>query len=231
MIRLKERNRQIPNGLKFVQAETGFQPIAWSSFDSICRQVLTHRQGNPWLVQKHGWAMTMEGIASEIDFYNSKLCQVHNWPDFIIEDSAAPPDFQSPSLNRPSEGNVAGGSKVKKAVSGLKLLTDWLGSGLKPVERTLAQARAKVCLKCPQNQLGDFWQRMEGLAADEIRTLIEVKKDLDLSIPGEEKLHSCLACDCFMPLKVWVPLVEIKAHTSPEVMAALDKKCWIPKEQ
>lgn len=231
-VRLKDRTRQIPNGFRFLQPETNWEPMAWSSFDSICRQLTTHRQGNPWLAKKYNWSLTQEGIANEVDFYNAKVCQAQGWNDFILEDNGPAPNFQTASLSPPNEAvNVAGGSKIKKAVSGLKLLTDWLGSGLKPVNKGLAENRAKVCRGCPMNQLGDFWQRMEGAAAAELRTLIEVKSDLDLHLTNEDKLHSCMGCDCWMPLKVWVPLNHILENTDSPMRDRLHKDCWIIKEQ
>jgi hypothetical protein len=233
MLRLKDRTRQIPNGFRFLQPETGFEPQKWSSFDSIVQQTLTHRQGNTWLAQKHKWAMTREAIASEVDFYNAKLCQTQGWNAFIIED-AAPESFPTPSLPLPREdaplAGEAGGSKVSRAIGGINLLTDWLGAGIKPVDASLALKRSKVCLKCPMNQLGDFWQRIEAKIAETIRTVLEIKSDLDLKLPDEDRLHSCTACDCWTPLKVQVPIEHIKEQTDAETLAKLHPKCWILKE-
>lgn len=192
-----------------------------------------HRFGNAWLAQKHNWATSIEAISLELDSYNAMLCQSMGWLDFITIDNDAPPDFQKASLPRPDEAqNVAGGrdGKLKKAVSGLKLITDWLGSGLKPVSKGLAEKRAYICRQCPQNKLGDFWQRMEGAAAAELRTLIEVKNDLDLHLEDESNLHSCMVCDCFLPLKAWVPIDHVLTHTSGEVAKELDPSCWILHE-
>ncbi len=232
MTRLKDRTRQIPNGFRFLQPETGFEPQKWSSFDSMVQQILTHREGNSWLAQKNNWAMTRNAIADELDLYNAKLCQAQGWNGFIVEDNSAEPSFPTPSFPRQSEDAplVAEVSKVTKAVGGVRLLTDWLGAGMKPVEQALAEKRAKVCVKCPKNQLGDFWQRIEAKIGQHLGTLIEIKNDLSLKLSTEDKLKSCMACDCWMPLKVWVPLEHILDTTEPDAMAALHPKCWILKE-
>jgi hypothetical protein len=65
--------------------------------------------------------------------------------------------------------------------------------------------------------------------ARNVRTLIEVAKDLKLRTSLDEKLESCMACDCWLKLKVWPPLKHIIENTSPEVMADLDPGCWIKK--
>jgi hypothetical protein len=233
MLRLKDRTRQIPNGFRWLQPETGFEPQRWSSFDSICQQIKTHREGNMWLAQKHKWTLALGAIADELDFYNSKLCQTQGWNAFIIED-AAPESFPTPSLPRLHEDAplvaVESGSKISRAVGGINILTDWLGAGMKPVDASLALKRSKVCLKCPMNQLGDFWQRVEAHIAKTIRTVLEIKSDLDLKLPDEDKLHSCTACDCWTPLKVQVPIEHIKEQTDSETLAKLHPKCWILKE-
>jgi hypothetical protein len=235
-VRLKDRTRQIPNGFRWLQPETGFEPIPWSSFDSICRQLLTHRQGNPWLAQKHKWPMALNAIATQVDAYNAKLCEAHGWHAFIVKDNDAQPDFPTPSLPRPNEDALPAAvaptlvGKVHRAVGGAHLLYDWLGSGMQPVAKELALARSVVCLKCPLNRLGDFWQRLEGTIAENIRSLVAIKNDMILTLPDEKKLYSCKACDCWLPLKAWVPIEFIKDSTDAETMQKFHKSCWIPKE-
>jgi hypothetical protein len=233
MLRLKDRTKPIPNGLRFLQPETNWEPIPWSSLTSIAQQLLTHREGNMWLAKKHNWVLSLDAIIDEVDFYNAKICQSQGWYGFIIED-AAPESFPTPSLPLPREDaplvEAAGGSKISRAVGGINLLTDWLGAGMKPVDASLALKRSKVCLKCPMNQLGDFWQRIEAKIAETIRTVLEIKSDLDLKLPDEDKLHSCTACDCWVPLKSFVPISHIKETTDEETLAKLHPKCWILKE-
>lgn len=109
-------------------------------------------------------------------------------------------------------------------------MVDWLGSGLRPVESELASKRAKICSECPLNIDGDFWQRMEGMAAQAVKLLVKAKNNMKLNTPSDDALKSCGACDCWLATKVWVPLPHILAHTKKETMAKLDKNCWITRE-
>jgi len=97
------------------------------------------------------------------------------------------------------------------------------------VEQTLADSRAAICADCPKNDGGDFTAYFTEPIANKIRTQLEIRGDLQLRTPSDEKLTVCSACDCPLKLKVWVPLDHILAHTSPEVKTKLDPRCWILK--
>src|SRR5687767_4827968 len=47
--RFKDRNRQIPQGLKFYIAETKFSTFPFSSFKTIVDAVIQHRRANAYL--------------------------------------------------------------------------------------------------------------------------------------------------------------------------------------
>jgi hypothetical protein len=47
---LKSRDRQIPNGLKFLQPETNWQPARFASFNVIVNSLINHRKSNPHLI-------------------------------------------------------------------------------------------------------------------------------------------------------------------------------------
>lgn len=132
---------------------------------------------------------------------------------------------------------------VKRTVAGVKLVRDWLGSGLKPVERGLATKRAAICVQCPLNQEGNFWQKLDEVAARGVKTLMSIKADLECKTDYDERLKTCQACDCLNELKVHTPLVHILKHTSAEVRDKLvngmiidgqlvkAKDCWILAEE
>ena len=230
MAKLKDRTKQVPNGLKFLQPETGWQPIPWSSFDSICDQLVAHRKGNMWLALKNNWNLTRPAVDREVDAYNSALCEVHGYHDFIVAGESPIPKTSRLSQMVPEE-NVAAGIKPKTAGGTIRLFIDWLGNGMKPVDKQLAEQRALTCSRCPENQLGDFWTRMKGLAAEEIRTMIGMKNDLQLSTTLDDKLHSCNACECWNPLKVWCPLQHVLDNTDEKTMKAFHPDCWILREK
>lgn len=101
----------------------------------------------------------------------------------------------------------------------------WLGEGGKPVSRELAQARADICLSCPLNQKLETALHRTVTAA--IKTQIELKNQMKLSVEGEEKLHICAGCDCVLKLKIHVPMSFVKATTDREELA---EQCWIRQE-
>ncbi len=95
-MRLKDRNRQIPGGFRFYQPETKFFPTPWSSFDSCVAQIIGHRKGNAWLIERNGWSVDPEQVAVELDIFNTKLCAEMNWTDYIVAGEAgsySPPVF------------------------------------------------------------------------------------------------------------------------------------------
>ena len=130
-----------------------------------------------------------------------------------------------------AKGAAGVAGHLGKTASGIKLLTQWLGDGLNPVPRQLAEKRALVCATCPQNQEGNLWQRMDALAAHELRSLISAKKNMKLETQKDYALKTCQACDCWLPLKVHSPLRHILNNTSDSVRKDLDVSCWILSEE
>jgi len=247
MAQLKSRQNQIPNGFKYRQAETGWTAPPWSSFETIVRGVMAHRMGNPALARKHKWAMDYETVAYEVDLYNAALCESHGWLDFVVSKNSEPPKFQPLQSERPGAGFVGA---VKRSVTGIKSVAEWLGSGLKPVAQDVAEKRAYTCAKeprvdqagnpiqdgngniiigCPLNVKGNWLQKLEANAADKVRSLMEVRNDLKLRTSNDSNLGSCAACDCALQLKIWQPMDLIQKNTNQETRTKLDRSCWILK--
>src|SRR4029077_11537891 len=134
MARLKNRNAQIPNGFKFHQPETNWSSPPWMSFDALTKAVIDHRKGNKYLIVKHKWRTDYDAVAAEVDAFNATICQNMGWNDFILLEANFPKSIP-PSSQRTGAAAVAG---VKKTVAGIKVVAEWLGSGLKPVEQKLA---------------------------------------------------------------------------------------------
>lgn len=114
--------------------------------------------------------------------------------------------------------------------SGVDILTDWLGAGGKPVEQSLSQSRADVCLQCSFNQPG--FKPVEAVAKA-IAQQIEKKNELNLSVVGEENLHTCDVCWCHLPLKVHVPLIHITDNTPIAMIEKFQQSkpdCWLVTE-
>ncbi len=223
MPRLKDRNRQIPNGLTFYQPETKWQPTRFASFQSICQSLLSHRQANAYMAQQHGWMMTLPQVMDEVDVFNAMICEKMGWTDYITADGGQPspsPFHRSNQWMRRSESLAAGA----------KTLVDWISSGAEAVSSEKSSARAAICVGCPKNVRGDLTSFFTRPAAEAIRAAISSKNEMKLSTPDDENLSICDACGCVLKLKVHLPLERIKSNMDDATKAELDPRCWVLKE-
>jgi hypothetical protein len=228
--RLKDRNHQIPGGLKFYIAETKFSPFPYSSFKTIVDAVIQHRRANPFLLKKHNWSIDYNEVTAEVDRYNAAICVAHGWLSYVVEDAsgAAPKSKARPQPGRPVR-NVAAGSEI---------LNDWLGAGAVPVPSDLAAKRAWTCTagapggqKCPHNGQGDWTRLFTVPAAATIRKMLSLRSEKALTTPSDDALGTCEVCSCPLRLKVHVPVQEIVRHTSEEIFAEFPDFCWIKVEK
>lgn len=230
---LISRDKQIPNGYRFLQPETGFQTPRFASFSTIVNAVVNHRLGNPFLAQKHGWATDHETVAEEVDRFNANICAQMGWSNYIM---ASAGDTPLPKSKAPSPGDqkqvAAAAGRVTKIWSGVKTLNDWIDSNEPGVPQAQAESRAAVCAACPINGKGDFTTWFTKPAAAAIAGQIEKLKGRNLTTSIDEKINVCEACLCPMKLKVHTPFKFIKAHMSDAVMEELRKApaCWIVAE-
>jgi hypothetical protein len=221
MARLKSREHQIPGGFRFRQPEIKWDSMValgmHPSFTRLVDAVMAMRQGNQWMGQQKGWATDRLSVEVEVEQYNVKICQDHNWNQYLLEGDPVPKQAAHPH----GLGRVAVGAKV---------LADWLGEGGKPVEKEKAVGRASVCVACPMNAGGDWTRFFTGPVSGMIRRFLEAKNELKLETEHDEKLGICQACACPMKVKVWTPIDHITAHLSQETRAELHPDCWILKE-
>lgn len=226
MARLKSLTAHPPYGFQFLQPETGQSTPFSGSFYSVVEQVMTLRQANPFLCERHGWRTDQAGVEHDVEQYNVARMIAGGWMDFIVsDDPAPPPTYYPPSAQKKSAVGVLSG--VKRVAAGVAVLVEWLGSGAKPVEQSLADSRAAICADCPKNDGGDFIAYFTKPIADKIRTQLEIRGDLQLRTPHDDKLTVCSGCDCPLKLKVWVPFDYVLAHTSEDTKTRLDPRCWI----
>lgn len=137
----------------------------------------------------------------------------------------------SPSEPPPSDARPAGIVKVVRDLAkGQRVLRDWLGDGAVPVSPVKAQARADTCVACPLNQAGNWLQRLAGAVGGFIKEQVELKNEMRLNVTNEDRLFTCAACSCHLPLKVWVPISTVILDTSEVQRNGLDKNCWILRE-
>lgn len=226
---MKSRDAFPPNGWMFLQPETRWEAPTWQSFNVVVQALIEHRKANPALAKQHNWALDWETVAKEVDAYNDARCRAHGWLDFVSDGGAQPVPFQFPQRPFAPVG-VAAIASVKRVAAGVRTLLDWLGSGGRPVAKELANSRARVCVQCPQNGKGDWTRFFTKPASDQIKLQLEIRNDLKLETPDDDKLGVCEACLCPLKLKVWAPLPHILKEMDNSTKEKLVPDCWILKE-
>ena len=235
MTHLKSRERSVPNGLRFIFPQLpNAKPPSGVSFRRLCDWVEGIIRGNKFLAEKHHWPTKREDIENWVEDYNARVCLAMGWSDYVAEGGPAAqavPFPVSPPQPRRSGGGEGAAAHAANTVAGMAVITDWLGAGLKPADKALAEKRAEICSSCPQNQAAaGFFQKLDAIAAKEIKSLIEVKNELELTTTFDAKLGVCAACDCALTLKCYANIEHIAAHTSDAVWNRLDPRCWLYSE-
>jgi hypothetical protein len=233
MAKLKTRT-QCYGGFYFrdPQINTTAQLHDWA-FNTLCVAVQRQRAANA----RFGLSTDMGAIENEVESQNvARLMALGSRvsDQYVMEGGVSPPSFQPAASPRPHLSAVAG--QVAKVIKNSGVLVDWLGSGGKPVEREIAESRAKVCLDCPRNQVGDLPKWFLIPAVNAIQRALEMRNDLKLDTPHDGQLGVCDVCLCSNRLKIWTPIEHIKGKSSDEVLSELRKVvnpaggCWITKE-
>lgn len=220
LAKLRDRNRPIPGGLRFLQPETKWQPVPWSSFSTIVDGLVNHRRGNPYLAKQHGWKLAREEVEDEVDAYNAAICVAHGWTAYVVLMDGG----QDPKL--PSPLQVA-----SRLVAGANVLREMFGTDGPMRDRTLANARARTCLACPKHDKGDWTRFFTQPAQAFVMKTLSLVKDLNLATDYDAELMVCTACYCPMKGKVWARLKHILANIPAPDKANLDASCWILAEE
>jgi len=149
------------------------------------------------------------------NFTAARLNYHVNWCEAFDEDSKKnSPTHQtySPKDSKDVQPGVVERfwNRFKNDARGLAILGRWIGDGAVPVDQSVADERARACLRgnggntCPHNQPGGH---IETAIAEEILAQTSFRKEIKLVVPGEPGLKTCELCGCHLPLKVWVPNV------------------------
>ena len=226
MPRLKDRQRQIPNGLRMQLPEVRWQSAPYSSFDTIVNQIFGIVRSNPELAAKHGWPADRPTIADWVDETNAAWCQQNGWTQYYVDGGGPPPKPMAPGLLERLK-SVAGA--VIKVERGIETLLDWETSGLPPVSEDLSNWRASICVQCPKNGKGDLTRWFTVPASEQIRSHMERLHKLELKTFHDEKLGVCEMCLCALKLKVHAPAELVKKHLDPALAKELPPNCWMLK--
>jgi hypothetical protein len=85
MLRLNNRQQQIPNGLRYYLPQTKWASRPNASFNGIVEGLYRHLQGNPSVLKTLGWKLDFNFLADKVDEYNAKICEKMGWGGYIME--------------------------------------------------------------------------------------------------------------------------------------------------
>lgn len=227
---LKSRRQFPARGWFFFESRTGWTAPSMLDFETTVSEIIQHRLANPRF--KNEWSTDRDAVRDELDRQTclqlASMGLAEQYCTSGNESSFQPgPAPQQPWLGRKLRESAA---VVKKMVSGVAVLIEWLGEGGQPVARPLAASRAGVCASCPKNRPGKLSEFFTEETSELIRKQLAIKSDMTLETEHDAQLGVCDACLCPLQLKVWTPLVHITKHLKPNVRAQLDPRCWITKE-
>lgn len=226
---LKSRSMWPPQGWRFRQPETGWSAPGGQTFSQVVEAIISHRQQNP----RFKLSTDRATVENELDDYTCAILKNdQHWCEKPTVASFSVPLPMRPQLEEAKQRSVVGGVKrfIENATAGIKVWMNWFGDG-RPVERSLTEQRATVCLACPLNEKANIAERFTEAAAKEILSIFASLNELDLHTSREPELHICKACSCPLRAKIWAPLRIIKKHITKEAWAALDSKCWMLSEK
>ena len=229
MVKLKDRQRSVPNGYSFYLPEVKWStPGNYPSFKVVCDGLEAVIKANPFLAKKNQWPTERKDIEDWVDLYNATVCARMGWDEYLASNQAATLPKSSPQHQQQTLQSLRNAAVAAKAlVAGAKTLMEWDDSGEPPVSAELSTHRAIICTACPKNEKGDWTTWFTVPAAELIKRRIEKAQKRGLSTPRDELLHFCSACNCPLKLKVHVPLAWVEKRMGPETKAKLDAKCWI----
>ena len=227
MARLRDRNRFIPGGFRFLQPQIPRWSITpWVSFDTAVQQIIQMRKANPLISSNHGLSTDPATVAGELDAFNAKICSDMGWAEFIWEGGGEPPASPKvPSLLQRLKQSAA------RVAAGAASISEWQIEGGELVPQEEAEARAKICVGCPKNESGDLTSWFTVPAADLIKAQLEKRNEQKIRTSVDPLLGVCTACACPLKLKCHVPINIILLKMSAETKMALDARCWILAEE
>lgn len=231
---LKSTNTLPPGGFLFTEKSTGFSVSKMMPFPYVVRELVAHRKLNNLP------RATPDEAAYDIEEFN--CLRLGNDAQYCIggkkKVSHGTSPLESQSHQRSHARLVGLSDKVKALGAGASILRDWVGDGMLPVPRQLAQSRADACTgrldgkPCKHNQPGSGV--ISGIA-EAIRAQMEKKNEINSTVEGEGKLNSCAICLCHLPLKVHVPMATIIERTPDAMIQKFQEqapaKCWMLTEK
>ena len=137
MARLKNKNAEIPGGIRFKQPQIPQWKSPPGGFKIVVNSVISMRKANPGITKQYNLSIDPVVVADEVDAYNAALCVAGGYNDFVSQgggEADFPKTFPS-QWNLRSGGNAAGASQPSTPPSwfrslgqvgtGIRTLADW----------------------------------------------------------------------------------------------------------
>jgi len=230
---LKSKVNFPPNGWEFYQPETNWRANPHVGFDQVVAQIIEHRKANP----RFNLATDRDTVNAQLETHTEARIratfptQVDQW---IVSPAPGGPEVPFFMLRRPRPQGAAAAlanPPKRKIMTGVGVIWEWLGGGLKPVAKELAESRAGVCVTCVENKDDPgILQTATEMVAGSLHELMEAKAGMELKTSHDPALKVCAVCKCVNTLKVWVPLEHIRGKTKPETLQAFPSWCWVRNE-
>lgn len=230
----KSRSVFPPGGWRFRQPQTGWPADEQYgnmrkgfTFDQWVEAIIAHRAANP----RFSLPTDFETVAMELEIYTAAIImRIPGSASYLTRGGEFALPKLEPRLSPLEKGVDTVAGRVGKVVAGARIILDWIGSGGRPVPVPLALTRAATCVDCALNTAPDWTSWATGLVARSIKEQLEAKNAMGLDTPVDDKLRTCSACTCWIPLKIWCPIEHILERTTEQGISALDPGCWVIRE-
>lgn len=113
---------------------------------------------------------------------------------------------------------------IRKAIQLYRTFREWIGDG-RTVPQSEANERSSTCLDCPKHVIKPVQEIMTSKVAGIVQRQLEMKAAMKLSVDREPELHTCGICECWLPLKVWLP-IERAREVTPD-WQSFPGNCWL----
>jgi hypothetical protein len=224
MLRLRDRNKFIPGGFRFLQPQIPRWSITpWASFDTAVQQIIEVRKANPLITNNNGLSLDPATVGNELEAYNVAICASMGWSQFLWEGGQNDPPPKASLLSQLSQS-------AQVAVAGAKLIAAWQIDGGTLVPQELAESRALTCSTCPKNGSSELTDWFTVPAAELIKKQLEKRNEMKIHTTRDPLLGTCSACGCVLRLKVHCPIEVINQEMKEPERQNLDERCWVLSE-
>lgn len=204
MLRVSNLNETPPGGWRYRVPETdkmiGPTP-AWNDIRT--------------LVYKHYTANSILPPANLEDKIHEYVC------------AQIPPMFCEESTVFALRSQVRGEISAADLLRGVRIMAEWTAARLvgqsHRVTKKVAEARADVCVSCPNNvptteckpcKLGEFIALVTRISGGE-------------TVSVDSRLGGCKVCGCGLKAKIWLPKSILNKNITQEQLAKYPAFCWL----